>query len=370
MRIGLLLPSSSTHPNIPINFRAGLEAALQSQIKKNQIEIFTSSIGFGIDKMLLLDTAQTMFVDNGVEVVVVFADEPNVEILYPLAAELEKQLIVVNHGAKFNTAQKMDFVTYHSLDMVISAYLSGCDAKQIGDEAVMVTSLYDGPYSVMQAMVDGFLVKPDGLAASFVLKHTVENFDTSDLSTYLAENQKPLLCALSGSLVDEFFKQMQDLPQAGNINIIASSVLIEEILLLDRNLSFPVSGYTSWHAGINTNENLALISAFEMQNRKADAVAALGWDTGLILLHLINQGAAGNEHFKGVVIESAKGSIRFDPDTNRFLSSQYLATAGPGENLIFSQEINPEVSFTAWNNITTAYPKGTDIGWVNTYLCS
>lgn len=371
MKIGLLLPGSSTHPLLPHNFMGGLNAAISAHGLKDQFELFTAFIGFGTDENLINNEANDLFLMKQIDVLIVFADEPKVQKLYPLANALKKQIIIVNHGAKFNLLNQGDYVAFHTLNEIISSHLTGNEAKKNYNKALMVSSFYDGGYSVIQSMVDGFLTSEDGLAGNFILNHILKDFDTSALKQSLVKEKNPLLCALSGDLVEAFFKQMNDLEGAEEVKIFASSVLLEETSLLDSPINFPIMGYTCWHPNIKTAENAKLIEGFETASgRAANAVAALGWDTALILMHIKNSGQKGNASFADLNMEAAKGTLTFDVDTNRFISSQYFAKYEPGSKFEYSDSINDAGVLSAWKNITTKHPEGTNAGWVNTYLCS
>ena len=371
MKIGLLLPGSSTHPLIPHNFMGGLNAALAAHQQADQFEFFTAFIGFGTDEALISKEAEMLFMTKQIDLLIVFADEPKIQRLYALVNALKKQLIVVNHGAQFNSRNNSNYIAWHTLNGILSTSLTGTEAKKYSDEAIMVTSFYDGGYSLMQTMVDAFLTKEDGLSANFVLSHLLREFDATPVKNFLLKHKKPLLCALSGDLVEEFFKQMNDLEGAGEVKIYASPVLIEETNLLTAEINFPIAGFTCWHPHINTEENLKLLSSFEQVNgRAADAVAALGWDTALILFHIKNSKQKDNQAFIGLDMTAAKGKLNFDPDTNRFLSSQYLANYTPGNKFEYSASLSQTDILSAWKNITAAHPNGTNAGWINTYLCS
>ncbi|WP_316805394.1 ABC transporter substrate-binding protein [Pedobacter nototheniae] len=371
MKIGLLLPGSSTHPLIPHNFMGGINAALAAHQQADQFEIFSAFIGFGTDEKLISKEAEELFMMKQIEVLIVFGDEPKIQRLYPLANALKKQIIIVNHGAQFNSLNNGDYVAYHTLNTVVSAYLTGEVAKKNSDKALMVSSFYDGGYSIMQAMVDAFLTNEDSLAGSFILSYLLKDFDTSALRQSLEKDKKPMLCNLSGDLVEAFFKQMNSLEGAEAVKIFASSILVGEAAVLESAINFPVTGYTCWHPEIKTGENKKLVETFEAANgRAADAVAALGWDTALILLHVKNSQQKGNACFANLDIEAAKGKLSFDSVTNRFLSSQYLANYLPGNKFQYSDSLNYAEILSAWKNITAAYPDGTSAGWVNTYLCS
>nr|WP_199159100.1 hypothetical protein [Pedobacter sp. ASV2] len=371
MKIGLLLPGSSTHPLLPHNLVGGINAALSTYQLTDQFEFFTAFIGFGTDENLISKEANELFMMKQIDVLIVFADEPKIQKLYPLANALKKQLIIVNHGAQFNALNNGDYVAYHTLNGVLSSYLTGNEAKKNYEKALIVSSFYDGGYSIMQSMVDGFLTSEEELIGNFILKHVLKEFDTSVLKQSLIADKNPLLCALSGDLVEAFFNQMNDLEGAETVKIFASSVLVEETSLFDSQINFPITGYTCWHPNIETTENAKLTAAFEAANgRAANAVAALGWDTALILMHIKNSQQKGNACFAGLNIEAAKGKLTFDTHTNRFISSQYLVNYEPGGKFQYSDSLNDAEILSAWENIINKHPDGADAGWVNTYLCS
>lgn len=370
MKVGILLPNSTTHPLIPHNFMGGINGAIELH-GKHDFEIFTSSIGFGANAQLIVSAAEELLMIKQVDVLIAFADEPAVERLYPTMNALKKQLIVVNHGAKFNKRNNREYVAFHTLDTNLSAYLSGKWLKANHAHSAIVSSFYDGAYSITQNFVDGFATGEDSLGGIFILKHLIQEFDTSALKEYLKVNKNPFFCALSGNLVPEFFDQILDLHSDDQGGIIGSSVLIQETMDMAREIEFSIQGFLNWHPEIKTLENQSLMSSFQRVNsRPADAISALGWDTALILFALKSTALSGNAAFEGLELEAAKGRISFDLATGRFLSSQFFSSKAANQPYLFSEPIAPAEVLAAWKNITTAHPDGTEVGWVNTYLCS
>lgn len=350
----------------------GINAALSSHKRESQFEFFTALIGFGTDENLINREAELLFITKQIEVLIVFADEPKVQKLYTLVNALKKQLIVVNHGAQFNVGDQGKYVSFHTLNGTLSSYLTGKEATRYDEEAVMVSSFYDGGYSLMQSMIDAFLTKEDGLRANFIFSHLQEEFDTTGLREFLNQHQKQLLCALSGKLVNTFFEQLQDLSGSEDVKLFVTPVMLEESALISHRVNFQLIGYTAWHRGIDSEENTKLLEAFaNIQGRSVDAVAALGWDTVLILFNILDKGQIDNTGFEGLCLNGAKGEIYYDAKTNHFLSGQYLMSNQPGHGeFTYTKSLDQADVLSAWQNITAAHPNGTNAGWINTYLCS
>ena len=119
MTIGILLPNSTTYPLISYNFIAGLKGCLGQLAPALLPELHTSSIGFGTDQMQMLKEAQDMLLEKNADILVVFADHPVVECLFPLISSLKKLLIIVNTGAKYPPVKLQPYMIYHTLNYAL-----------------------------------------------------------------------------------------------------------------------------------------------------------------------------------------------------------------------------------------------------------
>ncbi len=123
--LGVLLPKSTTHPHIGPDFFYGIKGAL-SVNGGDDIAIHTSNIGFGVNTDLMYNEAEKLYLEKDADAVIVFADHPKADTLFPLAKNLKKLLIVASPDAKYPKQWGgEEYVLFMTLNEKISALLAG-----------------------------------------------------------------------------------------------------------------------------------------------------------------------------------------------------------------------------------------------------
>ena len=84
MKVGVLLPRSTTHPIIAYSFLDGLHAFTDLNQLSEDIICVTANIGFGTDPLVIEQKAEELFMQHRVDLLVVFADFPIIEGLFSL----------------------------------------------------------------------------------------------------------------------------------------------------------------------------------------------------------------------------------------------------------------------------------------------
>src|SRR5690606_8979788 len=169
MKAGILLPKSTTHPSIGYDFLTGMKLAVKRHAQW-ACDWTTANIGFGVDEQLLVEKAEQLCLNEGVDVLVAFADHPRVGVLFPIVKSLNKLLIVVSAGAKYPVSwERHDHVIFLMLNEYLLARLTGGRAAAEGlRDGVMATNFYDGGYAIAGSIVDGFRQEGGNIAYNFV----------------------------------------------------------------------------------------------------------------------------------------------------------------------------------------------------------
>lgn len=383
MKIGVLLPNSTTYPLIAHNFMAGLKGSLAELANTLSPELLTASIGFGTDGTLMLKEAEIMLLDNQADLLIVFADHPVVECLFPLINALKKLLIVVNSGAKYPPVKKQPFVIYHTLNYALHCRLIGKHAAKVSSKAVVATSYYDGGYSLCHAISKGYADKGSSVAFNFVSKFNAAEFDIEPLTSFLASNQDVRhIMAVYSDLSPVFYETLATEFPAIPLNVFVNPAMLEEFHLPEygiTNKEMAVSSYVPWAAQLKTSGNIAYCSAFKNKTGRApDAVGALGWDTGALIIKyitvslenpLFNTKQLLDELLDGGM-NGAKGTIYIDSNTHQVFSPAYQVKLNAGNQLIVQDTVPLIEVLREWTEIYNDPPQGLVSGWINTYMCS
>lgn len=381
MIAGILLPRSTTHPLIAYDFMDGLHAALKCYGHDKELTCITTSIGFGIDADLIQRETERMFMEQRIDVLIAFADHPIIDCIFPIVQGLNKLLIVVNHGAKYPESWiAQPNVIYHSLHNALSCWLTGQLAARKHAAAAIVSSYYDGGYSIAHAFSSAYQGASGQIKFNLVGHQYRSEFNTMPLTSFLKENPDvaALLTTLSGELVPELYVQLSQEIAAQKIMFYASPVLLEESGLHPEVPNSPaVSGYTSWIAAAKHTENQVYCETFMNETgRTPDSFGVLGWDTALILKSLLivfaehgNLGANSAKHPAMLNIPAAKGRMYLHTATQHYISPlQYIHKIN-GETSI-DHMLDIETVEKSFNELTEQKITGISSGWLNTYLCS
>jgi len=380
MKAGILLPKSTTHPSIGYDFLTGMKLAVKRHAQW-ACDWTTANIGFGVDEQLLVEKAEQLCLNEGVDVLVAFADHPRVGVLFPIVKSLNKLLIVVSAGAKYPVSwERHDHVIFLMLNEYLLARLTGGRAAAEGlRDGVMATNFYDGGYAIAGSIVDGFRQEGGNIAYNFVGRQLTNALDTAPLLAFLdtCRERLAILATFSGAPTSAFVRALVDkLPEQaqvyGNPTMLAEWEAAPEPDATDVPA---LCGYAAWSRTLVNEENQTYITAFEAAlGRAATPFGALGWDAGQVVAALA---ATADKHgWKGdkaprcleqEAITGARGELVFDRATHYFLAPAHWV-AGKNENTM-DRLAAVEVQ-QAWKHLVGSLASPPQSGWFNTYLCS
>lgn len=379
MKIGILLPASTTHPMIGYDFLTGVQLSLQRHAT-DDCRYVTANIGFGTDKQLVLEKAEHLCLNEGVDVLVAFIDGPHVPAVSQVAKALNKLLLIVHPGAKYPASDEPEghviCLTHH--EWLCSALTGEAAAENGHRDAVLATNFYDSGYALAHAMTNGFTRTGGEMRHNFIGKHLEATFDAAPLLDFMDTYGKPLalLSIFSGPLTLPFLGALQSRLANHAPQLYGSSTLLAECAAMPPEAGRPMAkGYCAWISRLDLPENREYCAAFsEAVDRQASAVGALGWDVGVVLAQLV---ALENLHrWRGTDIPAllleqpltgTRGTMLLDEATQHYLAPVYWMD-GSGEG--YANVRTAETLQPVWKqqmNQSVALPKS---GWFNTYLCS
>lgn len=380
MIVGILLPTSTTHPMIPHDFMAGIRSFLKHS--GSSIRLIPGYIGFGAHVDAVKAEVEKMLLEHDPEVFIAFLDHPVVDSLFPLMTQLNKVLIVVNNGAKYAVDWKTPSnVYFHTLENSYLSFLTAEHVSTLSKSAIMATSYYDGGYSLCHALTQPFVNRGCEIVFNFAGSYKKDEFNIMSLANFIRENEdvKSVLTILSGDLLPLFYQQLAVELPGRELEFYGSQVALEETIGLESEIfssKYSISGFTSWFSDSGLVENKIFIDIIKKTSREPNTFSALGWDTGLIInefARLIeNEGAQIHLLPAGSIpmLNGAKGKLRLDEETHHFIGDAYHLkyTLSSGSDLLAT--IDSASGKAIMNEMVTQKIEGISSGWLNTYLCS
>lgn len=381
MKVGLLLPRSTTHPLIAYSFMDGINAFLDLYELGHDITCVTVNIGFGTDAVVIAEKAEELLMQYQVDLLVAYADFPVIEALFPLVKALNKLLIVVNHGAKYpQTWQGHPNVIHHHLSSALGSWCTGEKVAKEHQKAAFISSYYDGGYSLCHAFSTSFSNTGENIGFNLIGHQLKDNFDAAPLLSFLEEDRevKAFLTVLSGELVPEIHAQFNKTNVNTEATFYGSPVMIEESGALTNTADFlAVEGYTSWFQNNPLPENEQYCSSFRKRtSRTPDSFGVLGWDTALILKTIATLWETGEsnpqniiELLSGKTLAGAKGSMLLNAESHQYMAPLYYVHTAAGE-IQHLQTLDIKAVEDTFKRMSGHKITGISTGWLNTYLCS
>ncbi|MCE4564243.1 ABC transporter substrate-binding protein [Maribellus sp. CM-23] len=161
IKIGILLPRSDMFPTLPLDFLNGFRLALSvrgdnAEAPKLLIESIGNATGDSV-----LKTAEKMILQENVDLTISFCGIFHLRELVEAFTAYKKNLIHIDFGGNIiNREHVSPFVIHHSLNLWQSAYRAGeTAALEIGKNAAVAASFYDGGYHLVESFVRGFTAK-------------------------------------------------------------------------------------------------------------------------------------------------------------------------------------------------------------------
>lgn len=376
--IGILLPKSSTHPEIGYDFFFGMKAYFANQFDSDP-SFHTANIGFGIDDDQMYSEAERMFLEKNVDVLVVFAEHPKVDKIFPLAAQFRRVILVVNPGAKYPIDwQAPEYVVFLTMGEMLSAKLASKNAiSHLGiSKGINATNFYDGGYGIG----DGFYLGQESAGGevlfTFVSKHLEPDFDPQPLIEFLTGNQEPLLiyAIYTGKILPLFLKALED--SKTQSTMVCSAAMLHEIIAeeFQNRFSLPEIFAVSSLNPEWQNTGFQPINDFfkNEAKREVSPFSYLGWDAGEVL-HQLSSLPANDWQNMALKLETAtitgsRGILSFHLKTGHFIGNHYQVQLRGPQLEVSKIEISEVIK--EWEQIQERRPQPPQVGWFNTYLCS
>jgi hypothetical protein len=364
------------------DFIDGIKTALQHHQLNQNVQLISESISFGGQEKEVYEKAEKLLVLEGADMLVAFVDLRILEILKPLLYASGKLVLAVNPGANYpeNWVPQSNIVNL-TLQHGFLCWLTGKLAAKLNKtHAAMATTFYDCGYLHTAAMVKGFVKEGGNITHNYVNNQRYDDaFDIKPLNDYLSSDKQTnsLLCVFDSFPASLFYSRLNTYDGAGSLHLFVSPMMLEEkaIEKITGGFTFPINGYLPWHSAAENNANKEFMDSYGQQaKRVATVFSLLGWETGLILQQVFLH---SNEHYSDGAeiagklaagkINSPRGEMKLDPETNYFITPVYKCSVPKNSDKRSIEYIEtPEKEWKAFVEIPT---EGVSSGWTNTYLC-
>ena len=209
-RIGLLLPRSTDYPAMGYDIVDGLRLKL-TQSGVDTVQFFSENIGFGGDEALNHAKAEKLFLEDNVDMIVVYSNSINAEHLYPLATAMNKPLIFLDAGMQLPMSPSSACCYHISLQGSHACRVAGYMAGEGSRKVLMATSFYDGGYRGPYCYDRGLSEAGGSVCGNYVSGYKTAEF-TIDPYIGLLHRSAPASVAacFSSYLAELFFKALNE----------------------------------------------------------------------------------------------------------------------------------------------------------------
>ncbi len=378
MKIGLLSPLSSAHPGISLDFMDGLNAFLEHYNIKQRIQLVKENIGFGGSEKDIYAKAEKLLINEDVDVLIAYADEKAVSILHPLLQATNRLLLLVNPGANYplNWVPQPTIIRLN-MQHAFCSWLTGSLAAKTGNGyAAYCSTFYDCGYLHGAAMVNNLLSNGGTISHNYINNQAYDSaFEISQLTNFLFANPDctNLLCIFDELPSSLFYNQLNAYQNANGLNLFVSPMMLTQKALAATGEAhkFPIEGFVSWLPTATNEANITLLNKLK---RPATLFTVLGYETAMILNEIllqqnevVNDGEATVTYLKNKVLQTPRGMLQLDDETQTYISAPTRCTYEIGEKMpskIFLNNLTDE-----WKAFTAVPTEGHVTGWTNTYLC-
>ncbi|MFN8012576.1 MAG: ABC transporter substrate-binding protein [Holophagaceae bacterium] len=344
-RIGFLLPAAAR--GLGEDLGAGLDLAFSASPAGGpapQVELVRRACT--LSPSAYRRAAEALLGEDGADLVVVLGQPALVQGLGALFAKAECSLLVVDGGANLvRPADRDPWIFYNTLGAWESSWALGRWAtRAYGEGGFLVTSAFEGGHDALSAFRLGTLSEGGFEKGRHIpgmpLQEAPGGLSAAESVDRVRRLRPSFVAALLGRGEGlEFLSAFLKAGLVGEVPLVGTPYLVEEALAA--GLGAAVEGCvtaSAWTSGLATASNRAFLAAYRRRaGREASSFAALGFDTGRLLVSAMQDGG-GHARFVREALERATwegpgGPRSMDAATHVSRGQVHLSrcgAAGPG----------------------------------------
>lgn len=293
-RIGLLMPAASACRGLDEALVAGFQLALdQARGAGAQLRLELVRQETGLSPRAGRRGAEALLDKGQADLVIALAQPGTVAALAPQFQDASRCLLAVDGGANLvRRAEANPYVFYNTLGQWQAAWALGRWASRtFHGEGYMVVSGFEAGHDALRAFRLGAESAGRGERGFHMprmpLQEAPEGPATLDSVDLIRRIGPAYVVALAGRGDGlDFLKAYQQAGLLGQIPLVGSAFLAEEVLAAGRgDLLDGFTTASAWSAALPTAANRSFLAEYrKATGREATAFAALGFDTGRMLL--------------------------------------------------------------------------------------
>ena len=327
-------------------------------------------------------TEAAALLESDVDLIVAGVSAPVADFVAPLAREQRTPLIVANVGAHAVAPQPRDgYVLHNSLLFWQSSFAAGAwAARTLGRRAVLASSRADAGYDALYAFRRAFESAGGTVAASFVTETGAPDGDLAELFDAVRRSRPSVVYAsYSGREAVEFVRAYAAAGLRRHAPLVCTPFATEDHQLAALGgAAVGVRSVASWTASARTPAGVELARGFRAATgRPADAFAALGYDTGLLVAAGLVRAAKLRlgrrrlvEALAGASVEGPRGRLRVDGRTSSVRGPLTLRTVRRTPTRLANVELRRLPAVSAAPRALGPILTGESSRYVNEYLCA
>lgn len=379
VKIGILLPRSTEHPQYPGSFQNGLRLGLNQRnaLKRKKIELITEQVNYG-SPIITKGKIQQLISENNVNMFVGLLNSEVAVDIGDLVKNAQAPILIANAGENYLTKKVKEnpYLFFNTLNLFQNAYLSGKYAvEKFGKRIGVITALYDSGYDALFAFYKGVESAGGTIVETHLKKQDDNSFITRVLDRIEIEDLDGMYVFLNGNLADDFFRSLH--AKKLQIPAIATSFATEDKRMMNLGAAANnLQNFSAWTKNLNNTENQKFVSAYKKQFFKdPDQFSFLGYESGLIIYESLanckgdfsgmNLAAA----ISGIKIKSPGGEISVNNKSGLVANPVYLCTTKQSafqfpENNVIEKTIPASEFHADFVSLETDLHSG----WLNPYL--
>lgn len=370
-RIGFLLPRSTDYPAMGYDIVDAMKYGLKTQ-GHDTVQFFSENIGFGENSTLNYSKGEKLFLQDEVDMVIVYSNSSNAEPLYQLATAFNKPLIILDAGMQIPQSPVSPLCYHISLQGVHACRISGKMAGEGNRKVLMATSFYDGGYRGPWCYDRGLSEAGGAICANYVSGYKQAEFTIDPYIGMLQQSGAGSVAAcFSSYLAELFFKALHEKnKEAVTLPFYCSPFMAEEQLL--GKCDFPGGEFFTvvpWAQSLDNNEQTIFLDTIQREKKKeANIFHLLGWEAAIVASQADKQGAASLKNFS---YQSPRGEVTIHPGTHYTYAPLYKGMITENTKGKCVLEIAAKIPIDANEHIKIMDDKPDSIssGWKNNYLC-
>lgn len=369
-KVGILLPTSTTHVEYPESFSNGINLAFNNLTSEShRFESIIESVKFGYP-LQAIKKAQKLVNENHVDFIVGLL---NTEVAYSISqitGPAKIPTLIANAGENFPNKEMVHnpYLFYNTLNLYSNSAIAGkYMVENFGKKLAVVSGLHDCGYDTIYAFRQAVEESGGTITNVFINKLNNKEFCDQAISQLREHENDGLFLLMNGQEANNFLQVYHREKVA--IPIVTTSFVPDEKKLHQMGETVKnVYHLSSWIKNLDNIENKKFVSEYRNEFKTdPDQFSFLGFQSGLIAEQIKNN--SRNESASEILLNTPAGQVTINSKTGEVESPAFLCKTLQGnfslpENTVL-KKIHSKVNI---ENILITNKTTIHSGWLNPYL--